>query len=422
MITLRDYQEEISTKGAAKLKAHGIIYLNMEVRTGKTLTALAIGSKGDYKRVLFITKKKAIYSIENDYKALSPDYKIEVVNFESIHKVEINPDLLIIDEAHKIGGYPKPSKAAKAIKEKYSHLPMILMSGTPSPESYSQLFHQFWVSQRSPFGNSTFYKWAKEYIDIKQRHFAHGIVNDYSNAKKHLILPMLDKYFLRYTQKKAGFKTEIKETILEVDMLGYTKPILAQLKKHQIVIGKNDTILADTPVKMLSKVHQISSGTCIGESGDVIKLDHSKAVFIHNHFKGKKLAIFYKFKGELDLLKDVFRDSLTEDVQEFENTYKHIALQIVSGREGISLKAADCLVYFNIDFSAVSYWQSRDRLTTKERMSNEVFWIFGKGGIEHDIYKTVIDKKDYTLNHFRRGERLSKENNQSIRERRVVCD
>jgi hypothetical protein len=60
------------------------------------------------------------------------------------------------------------------------------------------------------------------------------------------------------------------------------------------------------------------------------------------------------------------------------------------------------LVYYNIDFSALSYWQSRDRLTTMQRASNEVFWIFSEGGIEEKVYKTVLNKKDYTLNKFER--------------------
>jgi hypothetical protein len=60
------------------------------------------------------------------------------------------------------------------------------------------------------------------------------------------------------------------------------------------------------------------------------------------------------------------------------------------------------LVYFNIDFSATSYWQSRDRLTTKERQTNDVYWIFSKGGLEDKIYRQVQDKKSFTTRHYDR--------------------
>jgi hypothetical protein len=116
-----------------------------------------------------------------------------------------------------------------------------------------------------------------------------------------------------------------------------------------------------------------------------------------------KIGIFYKFKEELAALKQVFgKDEITDSLEEFTNGKRIIALQIVSGREGISLRDADALVYYNIDFSATSYWQSKDRMTTMDRLKNDVYWIFASKGIERQIYKTVTKKKDYTLNHFRR--------------------
>ena len=99
-------------------------------------------------------------------------------------------------------------------------------------------------------------------------------------------------------------------------------------------------------------------------------------------------------------MKETFKDSLCFDLETFNTTDKNIALQIVSGREGISLKEAEYLVYFNIDYSAVSYWQSRDRLTTMDRKENNIFWIFADNGIEEQIYKSVMQKKNFTLSIF----------------------
>jgi hypothetical protein len=42
-------------------------------------------------------------------------------------------------------------------------------------------------------------------------------------------------------------------------------------------------------------------------------------------------------------------------------------------------------------------------MTTKDRLKNNIYWIFAKGGIEYDIYKAVIKKKDYTLQHFKKA-------------------
>jgi hypothetical protein len=175
------------------------------------------------------------------------------------------------------------------------------------------------------------------------------------------------------------------------------------LKKHRVVeLEGGDVILGDTPVKLMQKLHQMYSGTVKFEDGSSTVLDHSKALYIKSRFKDQKIGIFYKFKEELNALKEVLGDSITTELEEFKNSTKSIALQIVSGREGLSLKEAKFLVYYNIDFSATSYWQSRDRMTTKERSNNEVFWLFSQGGIESKIYRAVTAKKNYTLNHFKK--------------------
>ena len=153
----------------------------------------------------------------------------------------------------------------------------------------------------------------------------------------------------------------------------------------------------------MTKLHQIYSGTIKFESGATQILDLSKGEFIKKFFHNKKIGIFYKYKAELDVLKKVFKDNLTTNLEEFKDAKnKSIALQIQSGREGISLKEADCLVYYNIDYSATSYWQSRDRMTTKYTKENKLYWIFSNNGIENKIYKAVINKRDYTTSIFKK--------------------
>jgi DNA-binding transcriptional regulator YiaG len=277
---------------------------------------------------------------------------------------------------------------------------MIFLSGTPHPESFSQIYHQFWVSVYSPFKEwNTFYKFASVFVNITQKNFGYAKVNDYSDCNYDKIKPFMENLFITYTQQQAGFTTEVKENILRVKMSDYTYSLIERLKKDKVVQGKNEVILADTSVKLLSKLHQLYSGTVKFESGETMVIDNSKAIYIKNKFKDK-IAIFYKFKAEYYALKTIYGNELTEDLNEFNTTNKSIALQIVSGREGISLSNAKYLVYYNIDFSSLSYWQSRDRLTTMNRLTNDIYWIFSENGIEDKIYKAVSNKKNYTLKIF----------------------
>jgi hypothetical protein len=406
-ITLRDYQKKIATESCIHLFTHGFVYLAMEVRTGKTLTSLSAANLMNVDHVLFVTKKKAISSIEGDYELLAPDFELDVINYESLHKVEDTGkyQLIILDEAHSMGAFPKPSKRAKQVKEIISkHQPyVILLSGTPTPESYSQMYHQVYGIKKNPFTSyKNFYRFCDNYVNVRERRINGLMIKDYSNGMD-TILDAMKQHTISYSQKEAGFKVDTREHVLEVELQPIIYTLTAKLKKNLVVEGKDEVILADTPVKLMMKLHQLYSGTIKFESGNSTVLDTSKAEFIKEKFKGKKIGIFYKFKEELNALRQVFgAENLTTELSVFEDTSKSIALQIVSGREGISLRKADALVYYNIDFSATSYWQSRDRMTTKERLESDVYWIFSKGGIEKEIYKAVSKKKDYTVNHFKK--------------------
>jgi hypothetical protein len=266
-----------------------------EVRTGKTLTALNTAKLFGAKSVLFLTKKKAISSIQSDYEQFGFDFELTVINDESMHKVQGDFDLVIHDEHHRFGSFPKASKGAKQFKLNYSHLPMIFLSGTPHPESYSQIYHQFWVSRFSPFREFTsFYKWANTFVNKKIKYLGHGNVNDYSDANYDLIKQYIEPLMLKFTQKQAGFETEVIEKVLTVEMKPSTMNLIKRLEKDLVIEGKDETILADTGVKLMQKIHQLSSGTIKFESGNRMVLDYSKAEFIRYHFQNEKIAIFYK--------------------------------------------------------------------------------------------------------------------------------
>jgi len=340
-----------------------------------------------------------------DYETYSPTYSIEVINYESAHKRDFDWfDILILDEAHGLGAFPKPSGRAKLARDLVAKASkVILLSGTPTPESYSQIYHQVYGIKGNPFyAYKNFYLFAKDHVRITSRIINGFSVNDYSDGME-TIMEKMKPYMINYTQKEAGFIVDTREVVLNCKMSDDTHMIVKKLKKDLVLdLGNGNVVLGDTSVKLMTKIHQIASGSVKTEDGTYLITDFSKADFIFEFFNGTKIGVFYKFKSELDLLKSVYKDGLTTDLDEFNSTDKNIALQIVSGREGISLRNAEALVYFNIDFSATSYWQSRDRMTTIDRLQSDVYWIFSDVGIEKRIYDAVSKKKDYTLSHFKK--------------------
>ena len=404
---LRDYQIELSDKATEILNKYGLVYLAMQVRTGKTLTAFATAHKFGAKKVLFVTKKKAIDDIIAQGIELGLNLDIYVTNYEQLHNVNEDFDTIIIDEAHSLGAFPTPSLRAKELKRICNGKPIIYLSGTPSPESFSQLYHQMWVSSFSPFKDyKNFYGWSKDYVDIRKKYLYGKQINDYSFAKRELIEEKTHHLFLAFTQEEAGFTELVKENVLYVKMEDNTYKFAERLRIDKVITNKEGkTVLGDTAVKLMNKLHQIYSGSVIIDApereGKVF--DYTKAEFIRDYFKGKKIAIFYKFAAEQMAIKWVM-GKCYNDPTEFNNASDGCFIsQIVSGREGVNLSTADALVFFNIDFSATSYWQSRARIQTKDRVKEaQIYWVFSEGGIEDKIYKAVMDKKDYTLQYFKK--------------------
>jgi SNF2 family DNA or RNA helicase len=404
----RPYQIDISNRAADIIRKYGLVYLAMQVRTGKTVTALLTAEKVGAEVILFLTKKKVISGILDDHKQLGLKADIIVTNYENIHKINQKFDIVICDEAHGngLGQFPKPSVRVKKLKELCKGKPIIYLSGTPTPESYSQIFHQFYISSFSPFKDYVnFYKWAKDYVDIRLKYFKGLKVNDYSNANQTKIKQMTDHLIIPFTQHEAGFRAEVEEITIGIKMEPSTYFLADRLKRDRIYTGKDgNVVLADTGAKLLSKLHQIYSGSVIDENEEGLIFDRSKAYWIKDNFKDKKIAIFYKYKAEEIMLYLTFGyDKFTTDPQEFaKSDSKWFLSQIQSGREGINLSTADALIMLNIDFSAVSYWQARARMQNKDREeASKVYWLFAEGGIEEKIYKAVKDKKDYTLSYFK---------------------
>jgi hypothetical protein len=420
---LRDYQTELVGKAVAILNQHGFVYLTLETRTGKTPVSL-MASFAIRKRVIFATKKSIMKDIDNTYLELCTDYQtardaqLEVVSFDSLHKLKpLSECVIIADEAHSFGAFPKPSLRAKELRRISKGCPVIMLSATPTPESYSMIYHQLWAANaKLPIVTDykNFYAWAKDYVKIGQKIFGSGMkVNDYSHAKAELITPHLEPISLSITKEQAGFaitEDDIEEIVMRSIIPEPLKLLIAKVKKDRIAYFEDYTILADTAAKLLSKEHQLVSGTVIPEDRKtgIIISDHKIKTIRFAMLAYKRVAIFYKFIAEKDMLMAAFGDRVTEDFREFNaDSTKVFIGQFISKREGINLEQADAIICLNIDFAYLSYIQMVNRMMSFKRTKKPVLiWIMSDNGIEEDILRVVKKKKKYTTAYY--GRRLKK--------------
>ncbi len=409
MIEERAYQDNAVKDASSILKDKGLVVLSMAVRTGKTFTSFGIIKEVGLKSCLFITKKKAIGSVQEDYNTFNSEnthFNIEVVNYEQVHNCKGSYDIIVIDECHSLAQFPKPSKRTKLIKQIAMNKPIIYLSGTVTPESYSGIYHQFWVSSYSPFRkHRSFYGWAKEFVSVQLKRINGGQqIRDYSGGIKERILPIINPYFISISQEEAGFKQKPVEKTVYVQMLNTTKQMFRTLKKDKFVLHGETEIICDTAVKLRSKLLQLCNGSIITTEGEYITLDRSKAEHIKTAYADEKIGIFYIYKSDYEIIKEVFGEhNITNSPEEFNKGDKTFVCQIKSGREGINLKTADRIVMYGIDYSAVSYFQGIHRHQYKDRERPlYIDWIFSDMKLEDKVLKAVQSKKDYTMQYFKK--------------------
>jgi len=142
------HQRRAGRKLVHRVINYGISILAGEVRSGKTLAFILAALKLNLKDVLIITKKDAIPGI----RAVAPEAYI-VTNFHQVKNLPKKEfQLIIIDEFHRYVSSATPKRSAlwKEIHKLTYNTPLILSSGTPTPETYAMLYSALALSCKSP--------------------------------------------------------------------------------------------------------------------------------------------------------------------------------------------------------------------------------------------------------------------------------
>jgi len=385
------HQETISIQAYDILKKNYLVYLAMEERTGKTLTAILVAEMSKASDVLVITKKKAIVGWDDTIEAYKPSKNYTIINYESLHKITGSFDLVIIDEAHaNLSAYPIVTKTWKTTFKFTKGKPIIFLSATPSAQTYAQLFHQLKLSSWSPFKHKNFYDWHREH-GIEQIIYIGGRTIKQYNQVRPTVFDKVKHLFISYTRRELGFEHEPNDVLHLITLSESAKSLYNELLKHNVI--KSMEYIADTPMKLLLGLHQLEGGTLKQEDRMNILGNTEKVDYILNTFgDSEDIVIFYHYQNELTKLKKYFK--------------KATVLQATSFAEGVDLSMYKTLIIYSMDFSTARYTQRRARQCNMKREGFiDVHYILVEGAISHQVYQTVaLNKSNFVDKYFNREE------------------
>lgn len=386
------HQITVANEAFAILKQYGIVYLAMEERTGKSLSAILTVEKSDkVKTVLVITTNKGLGNNDltkgkyTGWKGLFAQYKTKqvytLINYESVHKITGIFDLVILDEPHTVlTKYPKTGVIWKKVAQFTKGKPLIYLDATPSAQSLSQLFNQFALSSYSPWKMfKSFYAWFEQY-GIPEHIFVAGRqVAKYHKTKEAKVRKDVEHLFISYTRKELGFEHEPYDELHYIELRPETKSLYNKIMKDRVVTIANTEIVCDTSIKLRVVLHQIEGGT-VKEVGDLIFITEKIDYILHTWGDTKDLVIMYEYIEEEKALKRVF--------------FEARILQATSWAAGVDLSMHETIVVYSMNFSTANYTQRRARQCNMERATPiTVHYLVVKDAISEQVYNTVATNK-----------------------------
>lgn len=411
--TERAYQEKKANELVRILKEKRVAYLCAEPRVGKTFMAFIAASKLGAARILFLTPPKAQGSVRRDAAAFfGPDHRVEVTSLQSVHKAARSGwDLVVLDEAHKLAAFSgKPNAVQAAVKRFLLDADpafVLLASATPTAEGPLRIFRQFWVVPAHPWSGRKFWSWVYEFVDFRMETIYRAgkpvQVPDFSRVRQERLDIMAAPFFVTCTQLEAGFRQDLVEREIWVDLAPTTYHALERLEGKGVVAVDGEEVKVETPMGRLQKAHQMTGGTFIpAEQVPGIIIDRAKAEALLKAFPDQRVGVFYRYQAEGRLLREVLTD-WTDSPEDFEDGKARWFLgQLQSASQGVRLASADALAIYSLDWSSTIYWQVRDRLQVMEReRPAEVFYLLARDTMDHEVLKALRAKKDFTLRYYR---------------------
>jgi len=379
----RPHQIEGGLKALDKLRKHSLAYLAWEERTGKTGTAIYAFEQSKLNSCLIVTKKKAIEGWVSALQNFPTSKKYFVINYESLHKVEGNYDMVIIDEAHHaISGYPKVSAAWKKLYPLSKNKPILYLSATPYAENLGLIYHQLKLSAWSPLKFLNFYAFHKAY-GIPDVVYTPTPRETYKRYRDDLILDKIIYLFDFKTRSEVGIVHEPGINLIKIELSEHQKKVIKIWVKDKVIKLDDVEIPNDSPGKARSVHYQIEGGTVKLEEGSYTFDEQPKIDYIVNNpaYKGAKMAVMAHFIAERALLAKMLPgvNILSSD----------------GDAEGVDLSMYDKLIIYSMSDKTSKYTQRLARQANHKRKTPIVVDILvcNKPAIGQAIYEAVALKK-----------------------------
>lgn len=438
---LTDYQIEIVNKIIETPKCG--IFLGMGL--GKTLATLVaisdlIINRGEIKHVLIIAPKRvAQYTWQTEiekwgfplrYKLLAcpaalrqkrvkdaPTSKTDIyiinrenviwlVGFLKANRLRWPFDMVVIDESSSFKNHT--SKRFKALKTQFHNIKrMVLLSGTPTPRGYMNLWSQIYLLDNGERLEPTITAYRWKYFTPGKRNgyvvFNWELKENAAKAIKHKVRDIC--FGLESTIKiKKPIINDVYCKLTEHELTDY-----ALFRKELLLQTDKGEITAANAASLSNKLLQYASGAVYLEDGKQwVKVHDNKIRALRDivdESNGQNILVFYNFIHEKERILKAFKDAEVLDVDKWNKGMQHIALaHAASCGHGLNLQfGGHIMVWFSPTFDLELYLQANARLArTGQKEPVVIHRLLCRNTRDIEAVK-ALEEKNYTQKDFMRS-------------------
>jgi SNF2 family DNA or RNA helicase len=348
---------------------------------------------------------------------IQKDYEIVITNYDGLALIaqEINNDgrfdLIIVDEANAYkNSTTRRWKALASIIKPDTYLWM--MTGTPASQSPVDAYGL--AKLVNPTGIPKFLTAWREQVMNKLTMFKWAPKPDAAQQVHKALQPAI-----RFTKAQCLDLPPVVTVTREVPMTPQQNKYYKQLKDQLMFYAAGETISAVNAGVAVSKLLQISCGAAYTDDKEVVVFDASPRMAVLEEIMeetDRKVLIFAMFRTSMDSIAahltkhgytneqingDVSASKRNKIIHDFQNTdsIRVLVMQPQAAAHGLTLTAADTVVFFGPLMSVEMYTQCIARADRKGQDSDKVTVVHIQSStIERDLFSAMRNKvNDHTL-------------------------
>lgn len=419
---------------------HTGVMLDMEMGTGKTMTAMAlVGSLKNTKKVLVICPKISLGVWDREYKKFANydhiicplngtakkrlqlmqelidsegnyEKSIVVINYEYVYAFEKilakwKPDIIICDESHKIKS-PTAQQTKSILRLGNLAKYKVCLTGTPLTNNILDFFSQYKFLDSSVLGDS--------FTAYKNKYVITGMFNEYLRPNPmhfNELKYRLGTISYRVTKEECLDLPPFTDIYIPVEFSPQNYKLYKEFEKEFVVwLNEHTKVTTENALTQTLKLRQLTGGFCYDYDKDgnrtIVDFDDAKATacaeLIENIVEGgNKVIVFAEFQAEIEKIKsicDKFKiksvtyyggtsESKKNDAyNEFVNGDAMVFIgQIESAGISITLTNSKYTIFYSTGYKYGSYDQARSRMHRKGQTQNCTYY--------HLVIKNTIDDK-----------------------------